>query len=359
MSPTKSDAQSPASSCKSPSIGWQSPRESSSRESPNNIHLFASSESPKAGSSPGSDEPQIQLSLSAEEDSHFKRLLDDEQAEQNPQKDSSSVVDEAQQLDESANIELRFLVRRREAGALIGKRGSNIKRLRDTFRSSMFSIPDTGNGPERVVCINTNERHMEAILSDLSQLLMEKSAENDEQIELKLLIHSSHAGSIIGLGGQSIKKLRNVSLQPLHCHSQPCSSANPNNDHLQDSKAAIKIYEMCCPLSNERVCAIKAKPSVVVATIKLIHSILAENPIKGTVKPYDALHVDLELVDKYGGYLPDEHLDIQSHYEALAAYSRHSMHASDLQSYPAQSEFPSLHFHARLPFSQLVSFCCC
>lgn len=112
---------------------------------------------------------------------------------------------------EEQTVELRLLVRRREAGALIGKRGSNIKRLRESFKSSMFNIPDTGNGPERVVCITSNEASVDAILEDLTQLLMEKSPENDEQIELKLLIHSSHAGSIIGIGGQSIKKLRNVS----------------------------------------------------------------------------------------------------------------------------------------------------
>lgn len=111
----------------------------------------------------------------------------------------------------TATIELRFLVRRREAGALIGKRGSNIKRLRDTFRSSMFSVPDTGNGPERVVCIMTDDQSIDPILHNLTQMLMEKSPENDNQIEIKLLIHSSHAGSIIGIGGQSIKKLRNVS----------------------------------------------------------------------------------------------------------------------------------------------------
>lgn len=67
---------------------------------------------------------------------------------------------------------------------------------------------------------------------------------------------------------------------------------------------------MCCPLSNERVCAIKAKPPVVVTTIKLVQEILSANPIKGTMKPYDALNFDLQLVDKYGGYLPDEHLDM-------------------------------------------------
>lgn len=118
-------------------------------------------------------------------------------------------------------IQIRLLVRRREAGALIGKGGSNIKRLRETFRSSIFSIPDTGNGPERVVCLATNAKSADAILDDITQLLLEKSPENDEQIELKILIHSSHAGSIIGIGGQSIKKLRNVSVQP-RC-VKPCN----------------------------------------------------------------------------------------------------------------------------------------
>jgi len=81
---------------------------------------------------------------------------------------------------------------------------------------------------------------------------------------------------------------------------------------------------MCCPLSNERVCAIKAKPPVVVSTIRLIQSILNENPTKGTIKPYDALHFDLNLVNKYGGYLPDETLDIltnHNHYNSMV-YNR-------------------------------------
>lgn len=103
---------------------------------------------------------------------------------------------------------------------------------------------------------------------------------------------------------------------------------------------------MCCPLSNERVCAIKAKPPVVVNAIKLIQNILIENPLKGTVKPYDALHFDLNLIDKYGGYLPDEllgshqqpaehqlkqfrphSLGQHQHQQHFAAASRHQMQA--------------------------------
>lgn len=107
-------------------------------------------------------------------------------------------------------IQIRLLVRRREAGALIGKKGSNIKRLRETFSKSNFSIPDTGNGPERVVCISSDSKTMTLILNDVTKLLLEKSSQRDDQIELKLLIHSWFAGLLIGMGGQSIKKLRNV-----------------------------------------------------------------------------------------------------------------------------------------------------
>lgn len=109
------------------------------------------------------------------------------------------------------HTDLRLLVRRSEAGALIGKRGSNIKRLRETFKTSKISIPDTGNGPERIVCLSIDKPDFDNFLTDLTNVLQEKSFEESGQIEIKLLIHSSHAGSLIGIAGQSIKRLRNVS----------------------------------------------------------------------------------------------------------------------------------------------------
>lgn len=224
--------------------------------------------SPHSASNPASpsavspNEPMMSLSVEREEDCEFKRLVcsddADVQATSDPQVAATNSSPKCEQPDErqqwastsqptpdEQHIELRFLVRRREAGALIGKRGSNIKRIREAYKSSMFSIPDTGNGPERVVCIGTNESSLDAILCDLTQLLMEKSPENDEQMELKLLIHSSHAGSIIGVGGQSIKKLRNVSsILP-----------NPNTSailRVSPSKSAnsLSFKTTLCPLNS-------------------------------------------------------------------------------------------------------------
>lgn len=140
---------------------------------------------------------------------------------------------------EQRTVQVRLLVRRREAGALIGKGGSNIKRLRETFRSSLFSIPDTGNGPERVVCMATDANCIDSILEDVTELLLEKSPENDEQIELKLLIHSSHAGSIIGIGGQSIKRLRNV--------SDPCIVDLTSRLNRFELNPIISSFAQICP----------------------------------------------------------------------------------------------------------------
>lgn len=143
------------------------------------------------------------------------------------------------EFDQSEQIELRLLVRRREAGALIGRRGSNIKRLREKFSSALFTVPDSGNGPERVVSVTGERKQLDQILENLIQLLNDKTygtstksptttnsqrqiaksslINNDEdedqqqqQIELKLLVHCSLVGSLIGIGGAAIKKLRTV-----------------------------------------------------------------------------------------------------------------------------------------------------
>lgn len=199
--------------------------------------------SPDAPQATSSSSPALQKSISVEEDEEFKVLVSTHQDDDDEPRDGLTTPSETKEAHEHTTsghkqsatgedslidrqpeppraTELRFLVRRREAGALIGKRGSNIKRLRETFKGSSFSIPDTGNGPERVVCVlatcetghkAADESTLDLILNELTALFLEKSPQYDDQIELKLLIHSSHAGSIIGISGQSIKKLRNVS----------------------------------------------------------------------------------------------------------------------------------------------------
>lgn len=100
----------------------------------------------------------------------------------------------------------------------------------------------------------------------------------DKDVELRLLIHTSHAGGIIGRGGQRIKELR------------------------EDTKAAIKVFTQCCPQSTERVCAIQGPAPVVIHAVRLVLDVIIATNIKGTVKLYDPFNFDAYAATEYGGY---------------------------------------------------------
>ncbi|CAG2105427.1 unnamed protein product [Medioppia subpectinata] len=102
------------------------------------------------------------------------------------------------------------------------------------------------------------------------------SAERD--VELRLLIHTSHAGGIIGKGGQRIRDLRD------------------------QTKAAIKVFSQCCPMSTERICAVQGGPALVIEAIKIVLNIIISSPIKGPVKLYDPYNFDVYCAQEYGGY---------------------------------------------------------
>lgn len=99
-----------------------------------------------------------------------------------------------------------------------------------------------------------------------------------KDVELRLLIHTSHAGGIIGRGGQRIKELR------------------------EETKAAIKVFTQCCPQSTERVCAVQGPVDVVIHAVRVVLDVIVATNIKGTVKLYDPFNFDLFTAAEYGGY---------------------------------------------------------
>ncbi|RXM32329.1 Heterogeneous nuclear ribonucleoprotein K, partial [Acipenser ruthenus] len=121
-------------------------------------------------------------------------------------------------------VELRVLLQSKNAGAVIGKGGKNIKALR------------------------TDYQHYKGI---------------DFDSELRLLIHQSLAGGIIGVKGAKIKELR------------------------ENTQTTIKLFQECCPHSTDRVVLVGGKPDRVVECIKVILELISESPIKGRAQPYD------------------------------------------------------------------------
>uniref|UniRef100_A0A665V209 Heterogeneous nuclear ribonucleoprotein K n=1 Tax=Echeneis naucrates TaxID=173247 RepID=A0A665V209_ECHNA len=210
-------------------------------------------------------------------------------------------MDEEQAFKRSRNtdemVELRVLLQSKNAGAVIGKGGKNIKALRTDYNASV-SVPDS-SGPERILSVNASIDTIGEILLKIiptleechtmtTNLMLEISGSNstgsqinhysgiDFDCELRLLIHQSLAGGIIGVKGAKIKELR------------------------ENTQTTIKLFQECCPHSTDRVVLVGGKPERVIECIKVILELVSEAPIKGRAQPYDPNFYD-ETYD-YGGF---------------------------------------------------------
>uniref|UniRef100_A0A4W4DXX8 Heterogeneous nuclear ribonucleoprotein K n=1 Tax=Electrophorus electricus TaxID=8005 RepID=A0A4W4DXX8_ELEEL len=179
-------------------------------------------------------------------------------------------------------VELRVLLQSKNAGAVIGKGGKNIKALRTDGRVapvpcahanvllfSLSSLPCVTRAD-----IPTVAEILLKIIPTLEEYQHHKGVDFD--CELRLLIHQSLAGSIIGVKGAKIKELR------------------------ESTQTTIKLFQECCPQSTDRVVLVGGKAERVVECIKTMLELIVEAPIKGRAQQYDPNFYD-ETYD-YGGY---------------------------------------------------------
>lgn len=140
-----------------------------------------------------------------------------------------------------------------------------------------MSVPDS-SGPERILSISADIETVGEILLKIIPTLEEYQQYNgmDFDCELRLLIHQSLAGSIIGVKGAKIKELR------------------------ETTKTSIKLFQECCPQSTDRVVLVGGKTERVVECIKTMLDLIAEAPIKGRAQPYDPNFYDETY--EYGGF---------------------------------------------------------
>uniref|UniRef100_A0A3Q3W3U4 Heterogeneous nuclear ribonucleoprotein K n=1 Tax=Mola mola TaxID=94237 RepID=A0A3Q3W3U4_MOLML len=189
-------------------------------------------------------------------------------------------MDEEQAFKRSRNademVELRVLLQSKNAGAVIGKGGKNIKALRTDYNASV-SVPDS-SGPERILSVNASIDTIGEILLKIIPTLEEYQHYSgiDFDSELRLLIHQSLAGGIIGVKGAKIKELR------------------------ENTQTTIKLFQECCPHSTDRVVLVGGKPERVIECIKVILELVSDAPIKGRSQSYDPNFYD-ETYD-YGGF---------------------------------------------------------
>ncbi|NXX97656.1 HNRPK protein, partial [Centropus bengalensis] len=166
-------------------------------------------------------------------------------------------------------VELRILLQSKNAGAVIGKGGKNIKALRTDYNASV-SVPDS-SGPERNHSLKMTGSLMVCFVCFFKNVLV---------CVLPILFSISLLNSLKYFC-LKILGFFFFSLQ-------------------QNTQTTIKLLQECCPHSTDRVVLIGGKPDRVVECIKIILDLISESPIKGRAQPYDPNFYD-ETYD-YGGF---------------------------------------------------------
>lgn len=209
-----------------------------------------------------------------------------EQRDVKPDVEQSSTTDaEARPTPKRPRIEdtgeiLRVLIPSRAAGALIGKGGETVKRLRNDFNADV-SIADSLS-PERIFVISAPD--VDAICGIVLEVLAKLDEVNrnpNREPEFKILVHTSQAGAVIGRAGAKIKELREA------------------------TGTAIKCFSECCPRSTDRVISIRGEHQKVIGALREVLKLLDTIAVKGAVRNYDTTNYELDFVEEYGGYPPE------------------------------------------------------
>lgn len=103
--------------------------------------------------------------------------------------------------------------------------------------------------------------------------------------ELKVLVHQSHAGAVIGRGGSRIKELREETGVDLKVTSFTVNCYSLSNCEMlvfivfsikKFMFRHLQVYSECCPQSTERIIQINGQPEKIVACLVSIITTLKE-----------------------------------------------------------------------------------
>ncbi|XP_030760141.1 LOW QUALITY PROTEIN: heterogeneous nuclear ribonucleoprotein K-like [Sitophilus oryzae] len=174
--------------------------------------------------------------------------------------------------------EVRLLIPSKVAGSIIGKGGQNITKLRSQYKASI-TVPDCP-GPERLLNLSSDMDSVCNIISDVIPNLEENGAKvgNGAEIDMRMMVHQSLAGCIIGKGGNKIKEIR------------------------EKLGTKIKIFSNVAPQSTDRVIQIIGEPAKCIDTLREVLTLIKASPVKGASSPYDPHNFDEFYADEYGGW---------------------------------------------------------
>lgn len=174
----------------------------------------------------------------------------------------------------SEKFRLRLLVPSKQAGAIIGKGGNRIKLLRSDNNANV-RIADCP-GPERIMIIQSEESA--TTIKVVEQALTYMSEESNGPLEIRLVLHDSLIGAVLGKKGNRIQEVRS------------------------QTGCTVVVYQTCCPQSTERIVSIQGSEDKILLALEMVLEAIKGNSIRGEDILYDPINFDATFADKYGGY---------------------------------------------------------
>jgi heterogeneous nuclear rnp K-like protein 2 len=185
-------------------------------------------------------------------------------------------------------LEIRFLIENASVGGLIGKAGANVQRVRDESGASVSILKSDGRQyHERILIMRGSVEQMARAVAMLCELLVEAAKEREkrefeeqsqnntndsslpsDQVTLRLLVHKSAVGAVIGRSGAVIKETQT------------------------ETNARVQVSNDALPGSTEKTVTISGVPSAVFKAFTRVAQQLKDNPLKSNIRniPYTPGH---------------------------------------------------------------------
>jgi len=192
---------------------------------------------------------------------------------------------------------VRFLIPAKAAGAIIGKGGANIKELREQYQA-LIAIPDAAT-PERVVRIQLQDtQKMIEVVQKISELL------KDDILKFRRSKNSSQSGSTNNQANHPFNGEENTEMRMLVHQSQAGAIIGPKGSHVkrinEETGAKINVQTEICPHSTDKVAQITGTPDAISKAVGEILILFLNFPPKGNQFFYDPNFHDPSY--EYGGY---------------------------------------------------------
>lgn len=162
--------------------------------------------------------------------------------------------------------EVRVLIDNNQVGGIIGKGGANVKRVREEAGVFLSILKAEFRAvQERIMVMKGTITQIAKALFLISELLIEgsgKDKSSGDGIAIRLLVHRSSVGAVIGKAGATIKETQS------------------------DTHVRVQVSNEPLPNSTEKTVTITGSPSAIQQATTRILTQLKENPLRQGTKIY-------------------------------------------------------------------------